>query len=478
MAGQALRSAVAALAATTPACGDGGDGGDDTVPCEAITLAGDASDHELPSGYAAGGFLGLGADVACGADGTPSYATVDLTGDDVLDLVVTRLCGDDAVGSDHWLVHPGGQDGFAVDPVEWQLPAGYIAGGFRAIGTAAACGADGTPSYATTDLTGDGAPDLVVTRVCGDATVGDAVWRVHPGGGDGFGDATDWSLPGGYIAGGFLGTGAVVACGADGTPSYGLADLDRDDRLDLVVTRVCGDAAVGDTRWRLHAGGGDGFASSPSDWGLPSGYATGAFLAAGAVVACGADGTPSYGLVDLDGDRGLDLVVTRVCGDAAVGDAQWRRHPGGEGGFGAAEPWRLPDEYTAGAFLALGTVAACGADGTPSFAAGDVDGDRIADLVITRVCGDAAIGDARWVVHAGGGEGFGAAADVPLPGGYAAGAFAAVATQAACGADGTPSYGLTDLDGDGRPDLIVTRLCGDAAVGDRHWKVHPSRCQP
>jgi uncharacterized protein YaiE (UPF0345 family) len=69
-------------------------------------FAGTATPFTLPSGYRADAFQLLGATASCsGATGRPGYALYDMNADQRPDLVVTRACDDDAVGSDHWRVH-------------------------------------------------------------------------------------------------------------------------------------------------------------------------------------------------------------------------------------------------------------------------------------------------------------------------------------------------------------------------------------
>src|SRR5690606_22503490 len=48
----------------------------------------------------------------------------DLDGDGKTDLVVTRTCGDDRVGSSHWLLYRGGDAGFGAGE-EWEVPQGF-----------------------------------------------------------------------------------------------------------------------------------------------------------------------------------------------------------------------------------------------------------------------------------------------------------------------------------------------------------------
>jgi hypothetical protein len=359
------------------------------------------------------------------------------------------------------------------------LPSGYPAGSFGTTAAAPPCGATGTPTYALADLTGDGRPDLIVTHVCGDGAVGDTTWRLHAAGGSGFADApTAFALPSGYAAGSFAQISAAPPCGPSGTPTYALADIDGDRRPDLIVTHVCGDAATGDTQWIVHPAGDAGFGGART-WQLPTGYAAGSFGLVSGAPPCGPNGTPTYALTDLDGDHRPDLVVTHVCGDGAIGDTRWALHRGQDGGFAAAAAYALPTGYPTGSFGLISAAPACGASGTPTYALADVGGDGVADLVVTSACGNGALGTSHWDVHAGGTGGFAATADpISLPAGYPAGSFGRLAAAPACGPNGTPTYALTDIDGDHRPDLVVTHVCGDAATGDTRWLVHTNTCAP
>lgn len=467
---------IAVIAAAAACGGDGGDDGDGS-PCNAVTLGTAAQDLALPTGYAASSFTATSTLATCGAAGTPTFVTTDLSGDGRADIVVTRHCGDDTVGSTHWDLHRGGSTGFAA-ATPFALPPGYSSAAFFTPSATVTCGAAGAPTFTLFDLTGDGRLDLVITRLCGDATVGDTRWIVHAGGDDGF-DATPttWSLPTGYPIASFDLTAATVTCGPTGAPSYLVGDTDGDGHPDLVVTRKCGDNTVGDTQWIVHRGGNAGFGAAAS-WTLPTGYSVGAFTSAAATVTCGAAGAPSYAAVDADGDRRIDLLVTRKCGDDGVGTARWIVHPGGAIGFGVGADWTLPPGYAV-PLVTLGAAATCGAAGTPTYLTFDVTGDRRLDLVVSRLCGDTTVGDTRWLVHRGSDTGFAATADgIALPAGYIAAAFTTFAGQATCGAAGTPSFIASDVDGDRRPDLLVTRKCGDATVGDTRWILHGSTCLP
>ena len=74
--------------------------------CSATRFEATPARHALPGGYMATGFTSVGAGSSCsGGAGRPGYALYDMNADQRPDLVVTRACEDDGVGSDHWRVH-------------------------------------------------------------------------------------------------------------------------------------------------------------------------------------------------------------------------------------------------------------------------------------------------------------------------------------------------------------------------------------
>ncbi|MCH9681610.1 MAG: hypothetical protein K0V04_09265, partial [Deltaproteobacteria bacterium] len=117
-------------------------------------------------GWAGQGFVRLGA-VASDA-GDDDWVTTDLNGDGYLDLVVTAHYDGTVFevlgfGADaHWDVFVGSTSGFAPAPDPWAIPSGGWAGqGFvRLFAFASDAGDD---DWTTTDLDGDGYPDLIVT---------------------------------------------------------------------------------------------------------------------------------------------------------------------------------------------------------------------------------------------------------------------------------------------------------------------------
>ena len=84
--------------------------------CEGTEFAGDASAWTLPDlGLPLGGpqlLTQLSDYWGCTNDQTLRYSSLDITGDGVLDLVVTDACDAAGAGTSAWLVHRGGNDGF------------------------------------------------------------------------------------------------------------------------------------------------------------------------------------------------------------------------------------------------------------------------------------------------------------------------------------------------------------------------------
>jgi len=394
-----------ALSTGCPAYATGdldGDGKPDLVvtsDCDAT--AGVGSDHWLVyrntgSGFSASattwalpaksGFSftgGLAATYSC-----PIYATTDMNADGKPDLVVTSDCDSTSgVGADHWLVYLNTGAGFSATATSWALPASAA---FSFItGTSAV---HGCPEYATTDMNGDGKPDLVITWDCGNTGVATDHWLVYLNTGAGFSAAaTSWALP---QAAGYLfkdGLSASYNC-----PDYALSDFDGDGKPELVITYDCGNGInVGLDHWLVHANTGSGFAATPLSWALPAGpgYVFKNGLAA-------ATGCPTYGVADFDGDRKPELVITGDCGNTAgVGLDHWLVYRNMGAGFtGTTVSWSLPAN-AAWAFQA----GLASSDGCPGYATSDLDGDHVPDLVLTSDCGDAAsLGLDHWLVYRGG----------------------------------------------------------------------------
>ncbi|MCO4745779.1 MAG: VCBS repeat-containing protein [Proteobacteria bacterium] len=356
------------------------------------------------------------------------------------------------------------------------------AGGFPMASDADHCNYTGNRTdrtYVLTDLDGDDLPDLVVTGDCsGDATIGTARWDVYKNQGSAFAtSATSFAIP----AGGFPMASDADHCNYTGNRTdrtYSLTDIDGDDLPDLVVTGDCGgDATIGTTHWDVYKNQGGAFASTATSYTIPAG----GFPMASDADHCNYTGNRTnrtYSLTDLDGDDLPDLVVTGDCGgDATIGTTHWDVYKNQGSGFATtATSYAIP----AGGFPMVSDADHCNYTGNRTnrtYNLTDIDGDDLPDLVVTADCsGDATIGDTHWDVYKNQGGGFATTAtSYAIP----AGGFPMASDFDHCNYTGNRTgrtYNLTDVNGDERPDLVVTAECsGDTNVGTTHWKVYENQ---
>jgi hypothetical protein len=100
----------------------------------------------------------------------------------------------------------------------------------------------------------------------------------------------------------------------------------------------------------------------------------------------------------------------------------------------------------------------------------DLDADHRSDLIVYHDNCDASVGVDHWDVYRGGATGFSA-----QPTSYSLPAARCNTSFDSLGSAASPlTYGLVDLTGDGRADLVVTHDQCDAAVGSDHWDVYPA----
>ena len=308
------------------------------------------------------------------------------------------------------------------------------------------------------DLDENGLLDLVVTRACDDASVGASRWLVYPGTATGFGAALSYAIP-----------QSAPACA-----SLGLADVDADGAVDLVVTSLCNDTTVGSSRWLVYRNVGGTFAANATSFALPAAVA-GAFDSMERDAAECTSGKPAFAYFDVTGDVFPDLVVTTACDDVTVGVTQWRVYPGSASGLGAATSFALPGDATFGAPFA-GAISCTTSPQSPAYTLADFDGDAKVDLVVTQRCNDNATGTASWNVHSNSGTGFAASPKtvlLPVFAGAASPAFPITTGATSC-SSGTLRYALTDVDGDFKPDLVVTSTCTASPLASGSWLVFPN----
>ena len=343
----------------------------------------------------------------CDGSGLPGYALAELHGDGRAELVLTVDCADEATGASQWLVHSAEATGFSTAPTSFTLPSAPVGDDppWGRIEAGADCG-DGVPGHAMLDLSGDGAPDLVVTRACDDEAVGQRRWDVYLGGSSGVSTTpTPWALPDLGESTIFTGLAGVASCASGRGPSFGLAHADGDGVLDLIVTEDCADTTVGAGIWRVYTGSaGGGFSATGMDWALPEHEAgSPPFLALSAPAACSHGDLPAYDADDLDHDGWLDLIVSEDCQEPEVGVSRWAVHRGGPGGFAnEATAWPLPPGYsvTDPPFVGRSGTADCASRDLPTWELADLTQDGALDLVVMYDCDDDEVGRVRWDIYA------------------------------------------------------------------------------
>jgi hypothetical protein len=519
--------------------GDADADADTDIPCTGTGFEGNASYWSLPATrvdntWPWDGTAGTDPYSDCldspGTNGEVAWTTMDLTGDGVYDLVITKdRCGPSGLGSTFWEVYPGEGSDFVSSAIYWSLPASRVDNTWPWDGIAGTdpysdCldspGTNGQVAWTTTDLTGDGAVDLVVTKdVCGPSGLGSTFWEVYAGEGSGFASsATYWSLPATRVDDtwpwdGLAGTDPYSDCldapGTNGQVAWTTTDLSGDGAPDLVVTKdVCGPSGLGSTFWEVYEGSGAGFSSSATYWSLPATRVDNTWPWDGTagtdpysdcLDAPGTNGQVAWTTTDLDGDGAPDLVVTKdVCGPSGLGSTFWELYTGQGSGFASsASYWSLPatrvettwpwDGLT-GTDPYSDCLEAPGTNGQVAWTTVDLTTDGVPDLIITKdVCGPSGLGASFWELYAGGASGFDNAAsywslpaariDIDEPWDGLSGSDAYSDCLDAPGTNGELAWTTFDLSGSGVVDLVVTKdRCGPSGLGSTFWEIYPGVC--
>jgi hypothetical protein len=378
-------------------------------------------------------------------DGPITYDTLALAGGGHPDLVVFRDQCDPTVGQTHWDVYDWGATGFAAAPTPFTVPAPRCQTSFDSAAQ------DSGVAYATTDLTGDGNPDLVVFKDGCDSTVGQTHWDVYAWGATGFAPTpTAFTVPAPRCQTSF------DRDAQDGSVSYATMDLTGDGHADLVVFKDSCDATVGQTHWDVYPWSSSGFAAAPTAFSVPAPRCQTSFDGAAA------DDAVSYSAMDLTGDGHVDLVVFQDSCDPTVGQTHWDTYAWSATGFAAA-----PSPFTVPAARCQTSFNEASQDGSVSYSTVDVTGDGHPDLVVVQDSCDATVGQTHWDVYPWGSSGFATAPTAfVLPAPRCQTSFDAMAQ------DGSVSYAAMRLADACSTNLVVFQDSCDATVGATHWEVY------
>jgi len=310
-------------------------------------------------------------------------------------------------------------------------------------------------SVAVADVNGDGKPDLLVVNSCADSTCGaNSTVAVLLGNGDGTFRAAVTYASGGFLAssiavadvngdgkpdllvanyaasrsdfvgGNMVGTVGVLLGNGDGTfqtaVAYGsggyeavsiaVADVNGDGTLDVLVANLCSVAAdcglVGDGEVGVLLGNGDGSFQTAVSYDSGGGY------------------DRSVAVADVNGDGKPDLLVANeLTGEEAGGSAGVLLGNGD------------------GTFQPVVTYGP-GGNTTWSLAVADVNGDGKPDLLVANLFASSVSENGSVGVLLGNGDGT-----------------FKTAVAYGSGQPGANSVAVADVNGDGKPDLVVANLC-------------------
>ncbi len=305
-----------------------------------------------------------------------SVAVEDVNGDGKPDLVVTDQCSDSGCMNHGFVGVLLGKGDGTFQPVVT-----YDSGGFDAF------------SVAVEDVNGDGKPDLVVANVCAtsNCSTGGAV-SVLLGNGDGTFQA-----------------GLSYASGGQDAYSVAVEDVNGDHKPDLLVANYCADSNC----------------LTKGSVGVLLGNGDGTFRAA-VTYGSGAYHTVSVAVRDVNGDGKPDLLVINNCVDQNCATGSVGVLLGnGNGTFRAAVTY------------------GSGGEEPESVAVADVNGDGYSDLLVANaICAPEGCATGSVGVLLGNGDG----------------SFQPVVTFDS-GGFGAESVAVTDVNGDGKPDLLVANTC-------------------
>jgi hypothetical protein len=388
-------------------------------------------------------------------------------------------------------------------------------GYYNVSGSASYSHDNGSETWNLIDITGDGLPDKVVTAQTYSATQqvrnfspgSNPYWKVYINNGSGFATSpTNWSLPIGGLRDGGTHFGYYNISGTssyshdNGSETWSLMDMDGDLRPDLVVTaqtysatqQVRNFSPGSNPYWKVYFNNGNGFATSPTNWVLPiggsrhSGTHFGYWSTSGTASYSSDNGSETWTLTDIDGDALPDLVVTsqtysatqQVRNFSPGSNPYWKVYFNNGNGFAtSATNWSLPiggSRHSGthfGYWNTSGTTSYSSDNGSETWSLTDLDGDALPDLVVTaqtysatqQVRNFSPGSNPYWKFFRNNGTGFATSAvnwGLPIggirSGGTHFGYYNVYGSSSYSHDNGSETWSLTDLDGDAKPDLVVT----------------------
>lgn len=299
------------------------------------------------------------ADTADSEVGDQTWSVLDINADGKPDLVVTAQRVELAQFSPqaiafgtgtnrYWKVYLNNGSGFSTTSVNWPIPQGgevysTIPYGYNALGGYSSGGDIGDQTWSVIDMNNDNKPDLVVAaevkavagfsnQSCAFGPANAKYWKVFWNTGSGFSTTPNtWPVPQGgevysTIDYGFNAIAASTTGGDIGNQSWGIKDMNNDNKPDLVVTaeskdfvqfsnQACAFGPANAKYWKVYLNNGSGFSLNASNWALPQGGEVYSTIDYGyhsfAASTTGGDvGNQTWSTLDMNNDNKPDLVVT------------------------------------------------------------------------------------------------------------------------------------------------------------------------
>jgi hypothetical protein len=318
--------------------------------------------------------------VSYGSGGEDAYgvAVQDVNGDGKPDLLVTNECASNSNctnGSVSVLL--GNGDG------TFQTAVSYGSGGEDAYGVTVA------------DVNGDGKPDVVVANLCGsNSNCTNGSVSVLLGNGDGtFQTAVSYSSDG------------------ESSFSVAVADVNGDGKPDVVVANVCSASGCGSGSASVLLGNGNGTFQGAASY------------------SAGGQNASSVAVADVNGDGKPDMIAANQCAINSCANGSVSVLLGnGDGTFQTEVSYASGGEYSY------------------SVAVADVNGDGKPDVMVASNCAINSCANGSVGVLLGNGDGT-----------------FQTAVSYSSGGESTFSVAVADVNGDGKPDLIVANACASSS---------------